>query len=354
MAKIRVLVVDDSAFMRKIIPDMLNEDPDIEVIATAKDGRDAFKKTMELSPDVITLDVEMPEMDGLHTLGYIMSEKPTPVIMLSAYTPKGADITIKALQYGAVDFVCKPSGEISLDIKKIQKELVEKIKAAKSIDLNKVTFTLPEDVEVKHPEKEIQQKNEIMVIIATSTGGPRALTEVVPKIPRNLPASYLIIQHMSEGFTKSLADRLNSLSLIHVKEAVHGEIIKAGTAYVAPGNYHMEILKSGAEYRVELNQEPTRLGVRPCADMTLFSAAKVFEGSLIGVILTGMGRDGTAGVEKIKEKKARIIVQDKDTSVIYGMPKSVVDKGYADKVLPINEIADFITEEINIMTREAK
>lgn len=354
MAKTRVLVVDDSAFMRKIIPDMLNEDPDIEVIATAKDGRDAFKKTMELSPDVITLDVEMPELDGLHTLGYIMSEKPTPVIMLSAYTPKGADITIKALQYGAVDYVCKPSGEISLDIKKIQKELSEKIKAAKNIDLSKSTFILPEDVEVKYAEKEISQENDIMVIIATSTGGPRALTEVVPKIPRNLPASYLIIQHMSEGFTKTLADRLNSVSMIHVKEAVHGEVIKAGTAYVAPGNYHMEITKNGAEYKIDLNQKPTRLGVRPCADMTFFSAAKVFEGRLLGVVLTGMGKDGTAGVEKIRDKKARIIVQDKDSSVIYGMPKSIVDKGYADAVIPITSIADEIAREINKIAKELK
>ncbi len=354
MAKTRVLVVDDSAFMRKIIPDMLNEDPDIEVIATAKDGKDAFKKTMELNPDVITLDVEMPGLDGLHTLGYIMSEKPTPVIMLSAYTPKGADITIKALQYGAVDFVCKPSGEISLDIKKIQSELTEKIKAAKNIDLSKVAFILPEDAGIKQQEKEIQQNNDIMVIIATSTGGPRALTEVIPRIPRNLPASYLIIQHMSEGFTKTLADRLNSVSLIHVKEAVHGEVIKAGTGYVAPGNYHMEICKTGTDYRIELNQKPTRLGVRPSADMTFFSAAKIFEGKLLGVVLTGMGKDGTAGVEKIREKNAKIIVQNKETSVIYGMPKSVVDRGLADSVLPINQIADTIAEEINRLAREAK
>jgi two-component system chemotaxis response regulator CheB len=354
MEKTRVLVVDDSAFMRKIIPDMLNEDPDIEVIGTARDGREAFKKTMELSPDVITLDVEMPELDGLHTLGYIMSEKPTPVIMLSAYTPKGADTTIKALQYGAIDFVCKPSGEISLDIKKIAAELKEKIKAAKNINTANMKFELPDDIVVKHNEKELDQKNEIMVVIATSTGGPRALTDVIPKIPRNLPASYLVIQHMSEGFTKTLADRLNSASMIHVKEAAQGEIIKAGTAYVAPGNYHMEIIKTGSDYRIDLNQKPTRLGVRPSADMTFFSAAKVFEGSLIGVVLTGMGKDGTAGVEKIKEKHARIIVQNKETSVIYGMPKTVIEKGYADTILPITGIADGIADEIKKIIKGSK
>jgi two-component system chemotaxis response regulator CheB len=354
MQKTRVLVVDDSAFMRKIIPDMLQEDPDIEVIGTAKDGKDAFKKTMELSPDVITLDVEMPGMDGLHTLGYIMSEKPTPVIMLSAYTPRGADTTIRALQYGAVDYVCKPSGEISLDIKKIQAELIEKIKQARTIDIAKTPFILHEDIEKKEVEKSAPQKNEILVVIAASTGGPRALTEVITKIPRDLPASFLVIQHMSEGFTKTLADRLNSSSMIRVKEAENGDILKAGCAYLAPGNFHMEIARMGGDYRVELNQKPARLGVRPSADITFFSAVKVFEGRIIGVILTGMGRDGTAGVEKAREKNARIIVQNKETSVIYGMPKSVVDKGWADLVMPITTIADAITSEIIKLKEEKK
>jgi two-component system chemotaxis response regulator CheB len=354
MPKIKVLVVDDSAFMRKIIPGILSEDSDIEVVGTAKDGKEAFKKVMELSPDVITLDVEMPGLDGLHTLGYIMSEKPTPVIMLSAYTPKGAETTIKALQYGAVDYVCKPSGEISLDIKKVQAELLEKIKAAKNIDITKMPFILPEDAETKVPEKEIIQKNEIMVIIATSTGGPRALTEVIPKIHRDLPASYLVIQHMSEGFTKTLADRLNASSHIQVKEAAQGEVIKAGTAYLAPGDFHMEIAKSGGEYTIDLNQKPSRLGVRPCADFTFFSAAKIFEGRIIAVILTGMGKDGTAGAEMVRLKKGRVIVQDKETSVIYGMPKSVVDKGYADRVLPITSIPDAIADEITRALEEIK
>ncbi len=354
MGKIRVLVVDDSAFMRKIIPDMLNEDSSIEVIATAKDGKDAFKKVMELKPDVVTLDVEMPGMDGLQTLGYIMSEQPTPVIMLSAYTPQGAETTIKSLQYGAVDFVCKPSGEISLDIKKVQAELVEKIKAAKNIDTSTVKFLLPDNSEPAKKEKITARKNELLVIIAASTGGPRALTEVVPNIPRDLPAAFLIIQHMSEGFTKTLAERLNSLSMIQIKEAEHGEVIKAGNAYLAPGDYHMEISKSGDEYCIDLNQKPSRLGVRPCADMTFFSAAKVFGGKIIGVVLTGMGKDGTAGAEMIRQKNARIIAQDKETSVIYGMPKSVAEKGYVDRVLPITSIAAAITDEIKRALEEVK
>jgi two-component system chemotaxis response regulator CheB len=283
-----------------------------------------------------------------------MSEKPTPVIMLSAYTPKGAETTIKALQFGAVDYVCKPSGEISLDIKKVQAELIEKIKAAKNIDITKMPFILPSDIEPAKKENETAQKNEVMVIIATSTGGPRALTEVIPNIPRGLPASYLVVQHMSEGFTKTLAQRLNAASLIRVKEASQGEEIKAGTAYLAPGDFHMEISKKGADYCISLNKKPQRLGVRPCADMTLFSAAEVFEGKIIVAVLTGMGRDATAGVEMVRMKKGRIIAQDKETSVIYGMPKSVIDRGYADRILPLTSVASAIASEITAASEEAK
>ena len=348
MGKIKVLVVDDSAFMRKIIPEMLHEDKEIEVVGVAKDGNEALKKALELKPDVITMDVEMPQLGGLETLGYIMSEIPTPVIMLSAYTPHGAEITLQALEYGAVDFVCKPSGEISIDIKKVQKELLEKIKAAKNIDLTKMNFILPDALTavVKSEEKK-ELKGDILVIIAASTGGPRALVDVIPKIPRGLPAIFLVIQHMSSGFTKTLAERINTQSKVEVKEAEHGEILKAGRVYFAPGNFHMEVIKTGEDYFVDLNQKPVRLGVRPSADMAMFSAAKAFDGKMIGVILTGMGRDGTAGAEKLKEKKAFIISQDKETSVIYGMPKAVAEKGIVDKVAPITSITDEIVSQIN-------
>lgn len=347
MEKIKVLVVDDSAFMRKVIPRILQEDGTIEVVGTAKDGTEAFKKTTELNPDVITMDVEMPGMDGLKTLGLIMSEKPTPVIMLSAYTPKGAEITLQALEYGAVDFVCKPSGEISLDIKKVQKELLEKIKAAKNIDVSKLAFILSEGTAQVKKDKQQDGKIAVMVCIASSTGGPRALTEVVPKITkRSLPAAYLIVQHMSEGFTATLASRLNSQSVIKVKEAVDGEEIKAGTAYLAPGNFHMEIMNDGEKYFIILNQKPTKNGVRPAADYTMASVAERFKGKKIGVVLTGMGKDGSEGSEKLKKAKAVIIAQDKDTSVIYGMPRAVAERGLADKVLPLNLIAEEIMSEI--------
>jgi two-component system chemotaxis response regulator CheB len=347
MEKIKVLVVDDSAFMRKVIPQILQEDGTIEVIGTAKDGADAFKKTIELNPDVITMDVEMPGMGGLKTLGMIMSEKPTPVIMLSAYTPKGAEITLQALEYGAVDFVCKPSGEISLDIKKVQKELLEKIKAAKNIDVAKLAFMIPDEAEKVQKEKQQDGKIEVMVCIASSTGGPRALTEVVPKITkRSLPAAYLIVQHMSEGFTATLAARLNSQSVIKVKEAQEGEEIKAGNCYLAPGNFHMEIRNENDKYFIALNQKPAKNGVRPSADYTMASVAGIFKGKKMGVVLTGMGKDGAEGCDILKKSKAVIIAQDKDSSVIYGMPRVIAEKGLADRILPLTAIAQEIMSEI--------
>ena len=344
--KIRVLVVDDSAFMRKAIPQILEEEKDIEVIGTAKDGREAIKKTAELKPDVITLDVEMPELGGLETLGYIMSESPLPVIMLSAHTPNGAQTTLQALEYGAVDFVCKPSGEISIDIRKVQAELVEKIRAARNIDISKMTFLVTGAAENKKAPQKKSENPDVLVIIAASTGGPRALTEVIPKLSRNLPAAFLIVQHMSEGFTKPLADRLNSQSAVTVREAVDGEPVKAGFAYLARGNYHMEIIKSDDGYMISYNQRPTKHGVRPCADITMESAAKNFEGRIVGTVMTGMGRDGAAGAAKIREKGGYVIVQDKDSSVIYGMPKAAADTGAYDRIVTLSEIAGSINEAV--------
>jgi len=347
MDKIKVIVVDDSSFMRKVISQMLEESREIEVIGTAKDGNEALKKLRELKPDVVTLDVEMPRLNGLQTLGYIMSEAPTPVIMVSAYTPKGAEITFQALEYGAFDFVCKPSGSISIDIKKIQSELVDKIKAAKMVDPSKLVFITPANIEKAKYEKKQEIEEDIMVVIAASTGGPKALSDIVPRIPRDIPASFLIVQHMSPGFTKTLADRLNDQSIIIVKEAAQDDVIKTGTAYLAPGNYHMEIKENGnKEYCIDLNQKPFRSGVRPSADMTFFSVAENFKGRMIGVILTGMGKDGAAGLEKIKEKNGIIIAQDKETSVIYGMPKAAVDKGIVDVVVPVDKVTEAIIDAI--------
>ncbi len=354
MDPIKVLVVDDSSFMRKIIPQILEEDKEIKVIDTARDGLEAIKKLEQLKPDVITLDVEMPGMDGLETLNKIMKEYPTPVIMLSAYTPKGAEITLKALEYGAVDFVRKPSGEISLDIKKVQKELIEKIKIAKTIDLSKLKFISKKQISI---DKSCNLKTETIkaiVIIAASTGGPRALNEILSKLEKkNFPVSYLVVQHMSCGFTATLASRLNLISLLNVKEAEDKEEIRPETIYIAPGNFHMEIENINNRIYIALNQKPTLHGVRPAADYTMTSVANNFKYNMISVILTGMGKDGAAGAEKIKEKGGKVIAQDKNTCVIFGMPRVAIEKGIVDIVSPLQEIPDIINTEIEkLMEKE--
>ena len=242
MSRIRVLVVDDSAFMRKIIIDILASSPDIEIIGKAKNGQEAIEKVTELRPDVVTMDVEMPVLDGLQALGYIMSECPTPVIMLSGAESKQADLTLTAFQYGAVDFIQKPSGNISLDMAKIKDELIKKVKAAANVAVHKLGFIEEQKVNVRKKEKTIpvqRIRTKKIIIIGSSTGGPRALQQVIPFLPSNLHAPVLVVQHMPPGFTKSLADRLNSQSMLKVREASEGDILEIGTVYIAPGDFHM-------------------------------------------------------------------------------------------------------------------
>jgi two-component system chemotaxis response regulator CheB len=336
--------------MRKIIPQLLEEDSEIKVIDTARDGMEALKKIQQLMPDVVTLDIEMPGMDGLETLCKIMKDYPTPVIMLSAYTPEGAETTLKALEYGAIDFIRKPSGEISLDIKKVQKELIEKIKIAKTIDLSKLKCITKKEIMIDKLPGLNEETIKTLVIIAASTGGPRALYEILPKLEKkNFPVSFLVVQHMSSGFTSTLASRLNSISILNVKEAEDGEEILPETIYVAPGNFHMEIKNVNDRIYVSLNQEPAMHGVRPAADMTMTSVAKKFNGKIISVILTGMGKDGASGAEKIKEKGGKIIAQDRETSVIFGMPRVAIERGVVDVIAPLQKIPEIINTEIENM-----
>lgn len=375
MDKIRVMIVDDSAFMRKVITDMLSSDPDIEVVGTARDGKDAWQKLEKYQPNLITLDVEMPEVGGLAFLEKLMAEKPLPVIMLSTLTKIGAEATIKALSLGAVDFISKPSGSISLDMNKIHDELIHKVKVAVKAKLKppkaskiqppvKGSFVVKPDVKAEQPVKveppikteppsgvkvteKIQQPPssggsvQKIVAIGTSTGGPRALQEVIPHLPANLPAAVLIVQHMPKGFTHSLAQRLDQQSKIRVKEAQAGDRLQNGWAFLAPGGLHMVLEKNGA---IALNQDPPILGVRPAVDILFKSIAKNHSGQVVGVIMTGMGRDGTEGMTALKEKGAKAIAEEQSTCVVYGMPKSVVDKGLADKVVPLPQIADEIVK----------
>jgi two-component system chemotaxis response regulator CheB len=349
--KIRVLVVDDSALMRQMISDILNSDKGIEVMTTARDGEDAIKKVTELKPDVVTLDVEMPRLDGLHALGYIMSEIPTPVVMVSAYTQKGAEATFRALEYGAVDFVPKPSGPVSRDIRRVGDELIAKVKVAARVDLDTLNFIrpkrIPEGLKVK-PKKIIPEVR--VIAIGASTGGPRALGPILPQLDPDIPAALLIVQHMAKGFTKTFAARLNREAKIEVKEAEAGERIEPGKALIAPGGYHMavrrEVTGNKAPGVIRLNQEPPVYGLRPTVDSMMLSAAEIYGDKTVGVILTGMGRDGAKGMKAIKDDKGKTIAQDKDTCVAYGMPKAAVEEGAVDKIVPLDKIPQEIMKAL--------
>lgn len=348
MSKIRVLVVDDSALMRKVISEILNSSKDIEVVGTAVNGVDALRKLQTLPVDVVTLDFEMPEMDGLTTLKHIMSENPKPVVMISAYTKIGCEATIKSLEAGAADFVTKPDGSISLKIRESADEIIKKVLAASKVNIGLLRKTASQEIEeqvktIKAETKELEYIDRgKIVVIGSSTGGPQTLERVIPYLPKNIPAPIIIVQHMPPSFTKSLAERLNRLSNIPVKEAEEGDILEKGKAYIAPGDYHLEIrrgLFNGQNVdKITLNQKPKEEGVRPSVNVTLRSAAELYKEKVVAVILTGMGSDGTDGMKKVKYENGVCIAQDKDTSIIYGMPKAVADAGLADYILPLDQI----------------
>ena len=340
--RIEVLVVDDSAYMRKVVSNLLESDENIVVIDTARDGLDALEKVKRLKPDVVTLDVEMPRLDGLSALERIMKECPTPVIMLSSLTQDGSETTVKALTLGAIDFVGKPSGTISLDIHKVQEELVAKVRVASRAAVTNfrspILTVLQKPVSFSPVPSSGLTPNRL-VVIGSSTGGPNALQQVVPRLPGNLSAAVLIVQHMPPGFTKSLANRLNDTSQLEVCEAQEGDELLSGKAYVAPGGYHL-LLRS--KNLLGLNQNPPVHSVRPAVDVTLESAVGFYGSRIVAVILTGMGFDGSRGAASVKQAGGKTIAQDEATCVVYGMPRVVVEMGKADRILPIQNIADEI------------
>lgn len=337
MNPIRVLVIDDSAFMRKMISEILASDSRINVIDTARNGEDGLKKIQALSPDVVTLDVEMPVMDGLTTLGRMMESKPLPVIMLSSLTQRGANQTFQAISMGAVDFIEKPSGSISLDIEKIKDELISKVLTASKVKLTKPKF-IHKSIETLN---KIQPYSKSVVAIGTSTGGPKALQAVLQALPKGFPAPILIVQHMPPRFTKSLAERLDQTSNLNVKEAVHGDILKNGTAYVAPGDYHMRARQVGMSIAIELSQDDHVQGHRPSVDVLFRSVGKLKSINKIAVVLTGMGRDGSKGIQYLKEQDdtSFVIAESKESSIVYGMPGAAVETGCVDRVTHLEEVS---------------
>lgn len=347
---IKVLVVDDSVLIRRILTDILESDKEIKVVATAKNGKEALEKIESFKPDLVTLDIEMPIMDGITTLKHIVSNYKLPVIMISSLTYEGAELTLKALDLGAVDFLPKPTNIFSMRQEDLKLQIIEKVKASAR---SKFYTIKPIEETKKHNEnvqkkKAIEMKFDNIIAIGTSTGGPRALQTVIPQFPDDINASIVIVQHMPAKFTKSLADRLNSISNIRVKEAEEGEILQKGHAYVAPGDYHLKVVQEEDKLVVRLDQEPEVLGLRPTVDKMMESIAKIEGYNKIGVILTGMGSDGKKGIVSIKESGGFTIAQDEATSVVFGMPKAAISTNCIDVVLPIEKIVEKILSKVGM------
>jgi two-component system, chemotaxis family, protein-glutamate methylesterase/glutaminase len=344
----RVLVVDDSAFMRRMTSQIIDASGEFIVAGTARNGYEALKQVHALEPDIVTLDVDMPELDGLSALGYIMSETPRPVVMLSAgTTSSGQTATLRALELGAVDFVLKPSGSISLDLPMISERLLEALRAAATANPAGLRMLARPASTDGNERLAIASSATNVVVIASSTGGPRALAAIVPHLPRTLPAAVLVVQHMPPGFTKSLAQRLDLVSPIRVDEAQDGEAVMHGRVYVAPGGWHMTVRDDGGGPTIALEQSPSVWGVRPAADLLFRSAAELFGASTVAVVLTGMGRDGADGARAVRVAGGRAIIQDRETATIFGMPQAALSLAGADRVAPLGEISAAITELVD-------
>lgn len=340
--KIRVLVADDSAFARLSIAKALRLDAAMEVVGQARDGIQAVEMVKGLKPDVVTLDVTMPRMDGIAALRQIMSENPTPVVMVSALTGPQTKATIEALEIGAVDFFLKQGSADKASSNRVSADLIRKVRLAADAKVSGLKGPLTPKVSppARRASGQIPSgRIDKVVVIGTSTGGPRALAGLIPWIPADLPAAFLIVQHMPSGFTKSLAERLDQASPMKVREAEVGDTLRPGQALVAPGNFHMTVARHGV---VALNQDPPVWGVRPSVDVTLESVVKAYGKSAHTVVLTGMGCDGTRGATLVKGAGGRVVVEHESTCAVYGMPKSIVEAGAADVILPLQKIADEI------------
>lgn len=407
---IRVLIADDSAFMRKILTDFFNKQPDFEVAGAAINGKEAISKVLELSPDLVTMDVNMPVMDGLNALAVIMEKQPTPVVMLSSLTQQGTEATVRALSLGAIDFISKAGGSIS-KLDTIEDELLEKCRNAAKARVRKMPYVPQKKLSqldtsgsaagppvMKRVELPVRQGLKLpgaasisssqnsgngfgirranpflqargkpqppaankatpvamtsmgngakkLVAIGTSTGGPQALQQVITRLPGNLPCGVVVVQHMPAGFTKALADRLDTISQVSVKEAEDGEVIRAGHVYIAPGSHHLRVKEEGSSRKIVLGQDPPVGNHRPAVNVMYDSVAGIGK-NLVAVIMTGMGCDGCEGMKKIKAAGGYSIAQDEPTCVVYGMPKAVVDAGLADEIKPVENIAQAIVEAV--------
>lgn len=364
MPRIRVLVVDDSVVIRRLLTDCLTSDPEVEVAGTAASGRIALQKIPQVNPDVVTLDVEMPEMDGIETLIEIRKTHPRlPVVMFSTLTERGAAATVDALSHGASDYVTKPAGAGSVEaaLQRVRDELIPKLKALCAHRTPPSGAPPPESASVHASARpptlasiatvadaapaatsstaHVPPSHVDVVTIGVSTGGPNALARLLPALPADFPAPVVIVQHMPPMFTRLLAERLSASSRLPVREAAGGERLAPGTVWIAPGDHHLALVRKAGEIRLALNQEPPENSCRPAVDVLFRSAAEVYGPGVLAVVLTGMGHDGLVGATWIKERHGRVIVQDEATSVVWGMPGYVARAGLADQVLPLDRIA---------------
>jgi two-component system, chemotaxis family, protein-glutamate methylesterase/glutaminase len=344
--RVRVLIVDDSVVVRQIINDALRGDPNIEIAGTAQNGRVALEKLLTTPVDVIILDLEMPEMDGLTTLVELGKRgSRTPVVVFSTLTERGASATLEALSRGASDYVCKPAGQknVKVTMEKIRAELIPKIRALHSRATGKALPAKPQPAAaplVPTPPPGAVQ----LIAIAVSTGGPAALAEVIPRLPQNTTQSILIVQHMPATFTRVLAQRLDGTSNLRVHEATDKQRIAPGHVYIAPGDFHMRVMGTAREAWLALDQGPTENGCRPAADPMFQSATQVFGSAVLGLVLTGLGHDGTKGCAAIRKAGGHVWVQDEASSTVWGMPGSVVQAALSTRILPLSNIARALSE----------